>query len=364
MEPEQREEPDQLLTAFINGGLCTAATKGNTGLVVALMDKLGADKNCKDDDGDTPLIKAASHGHLPVIETLLAAGADFTITGECGWSAIHKATLRGFGRIVVALMDAGADKNVRCSSGITPLMQAVYRNQPHVFKILMDVKADVNATDSSGYTALYYATRDGSIEAVHALLRAGADVNIGNPTPLMAAADKDDCSIIETLLEAGANVNIRSRIGWGTGRTALHFAAQRNNVAHVSLLLRWGADETALTEDGKTPADFNDMGEPYTQAWRDRVERVRLLLARAPADRAWRRRGWLVMLRSRTLKAGGEGGGGGSSADGGFSSDAGARSVKQRGGSGGGKEGFDLSAAVAQLGVVDEGVFRNIVKFL
>ena len=86
---------------------------------------------------------------------------------------------------------------------------------------------------------------------------------------------------------------------------------------------------------------------------------MRLLLTRAPADRAWRRRGWLVMLRSRILKAGGDGGA------------VGARSVKQRGGageetsgSGGGKKGFDLSAAVEWLGGVDEGVFRKVVGFL
>lgn len=59
-----------------------------------------------------------------------------------------------------------------------------------------------------------------------------------------------------------------------------------------------------------------------------------------------RRRGWLVMLRSRTLNAGAAGGDGG---------DAGARSVKQRSGSGDEKEGFDLFA---------EMVFRNVVSFL
>lgn len=36
------------------------------------------------------------------------------------------------------------------------------------------------------------------------------------------------------------------------------------------------------------------------------VERARLLLSRAPADRAWRRRSWLVMLRGRLAKATGE----------------------------------------------------------
>lgn len=33
------------------------------------------------------------------------------------------------------------------------------------------------------------------------------------------------------------------------------------------------------------------------------IERVRALLVRAPEDRAWRLRSWLVMMRSRVLRA-------------------------------------------------------------
>lgn len=35
----------------------------------------------------------------------------------------------------------------------------------------------------------------------------------------------------------------------------------------------------------------------------DEIKRVRLLLARAPADRAWRRRSWLVMVYAHVSKA-------------------------------------------------------------
>ncbi|CAN0271507.1 unnamed protein product, partial [Hapterophycus canaliculatus] len=109
--------------------------------------------------------------------------------------------------------------------------------------------------------------------------------------------------------------------------------------------------------------------------------------ARAPpADPGSRRqgvarRGWLVMLRSRTLKAGGDGGASGArsvkqrvgagektNGAGGDGGASGARSVKQRGGSdeetngaGGGKESFDLSAAVGWFRGVEKGVFRNVV---
>ena len=71
----------------------------------------------------------------------------------------------------------------------------------------------------------------------------------------------------------------------------------------VDLLLRWGADETAFDDDGETPADALENVREHRECSQDEIERVRLLLDRAPADRAWRRRGWLVMLRSRASRA-------------------------------------------------------------
>ncbi len=66
----------------------------------------------------------------------------------------------------------------------------------------------------------------------------------------------------------------------------------------VDQLLRSGADETILDEWGETAADAvaRDVGEEYRVA--EDEERVHKLLADAPADRAWRRRGYLVMCRA------------------------------------------------------------------
>lgn len=54
--------------------------------------------------------------------------------------------------------------------------------------------------------------------------------------------------------------------------------------------------------DGKTPVDlFEVVALQVNWEWPE-LERALELLARAPADRKWRRRGWLVMLRERTEK--------------------------------------------------------------
>ena len=70
----------------------------------------------------------------------------------------------------------------------------------------------------------------------------------------------------------------------------------------VHLLLRSGAEETALDERGRTPADIAGYG-CYGVAVVEEpggVEKVRKLLPHAPVARLrWRRRGLLVAWRAR-----------------------------------------------------------------
>ncbi|MCI93694.1 arginine N-methyltransferase 2-like, partial [Trifolium medium] len=54
--------------------LCEAAIKGDTEKVTALIDS-GADVTHFDADGLTPLMHAAKHGHAPILDILLTAGA-------------------------------------------------------------------------------------------------------------------------------------------------------------------------------------------------------------------------------------------------------------------------------------------------
>ncbi|CAN0449634.1 unnamed protein product, partial [Ectocarpus fasciculatus] len=110
-------------------------------------------------------------------------------------------------------------------------------------------------------------------------------------TPLhLAAFYKKSCTLL-ALLQRGGNANARD----DDGQRPLHLVCKcpdARSVALADLLLRWGADETATDNDGNTPADLVKSGaEPN--------ERLQRLLANAPADRAWRRRGMVVVLRAQ-----------------------------------------------------------------
>lgn len=111
---------------------------------------------CLGTTGKTPFILAAGNGHSSVIETLL---------------------------------EAGAGVNIRCAWRSTSLRRS---------------------------TALHFAARSGHNWAVNALLRGGAETDATGTyghTPLVAAGREGHCSVVETLLAASADPNIRSNSG-------------------------------------------------------------------------------------------------------------------------------------------------------
>ena len=64
----------------------------------------------------------------------------------------------------------------------------------------------------------------------------------------------------------------------------------------VDFLLKWGADRSKLNSDGKTAAEVVGDSVFPDKTSADDVKRVHELLA---AERAWRRRGLLLLCRAR-----------------------------------------------------------------
>lgn len=99
------------------------------------------------------------------------------------------------------------------------------------------------------------------------------------------------------LLEAGADVDHTAVLG----ETALHAACKALRVSAVQILLRAGANEAAVDIEGQTAADMASrlLHSQCPGVFRDMLDEIMHSLSKAPIDRVWRRRGWLLMLRSR-----------------------------------------------------------------
>ena len=101
---------------------------------------------------------------------------------------------------------------------------------------------------------LHEAIREGDIKRVEALLLSsnGADANKQDndgEAPLHWAAYKDHLEIVKLLLANHADANWQDN----DGKTPLHCAAHNGHLEIVKLLLDKGADANKQDNDGKTP---------------------------------------------------------------------------------------------------------------
>ncbi|CAB1103642.1 unnamed protein product [Ectocarpus sp. CCAP 1310/34] len=366
---------------------------GHTQLVNDLV-LVGPNLDSRDEYGCTPLHVVAI-GLDRVVSTLLLHDKCTRMLSmitawcpnlctTCLWPPVHLS-------VVHALLTAGADVTIRDNGGYSALDSAGRFGHIDVIGALLRYGVDVNACGDDGFAPIHVAARRDQAGAINALMQAGANIESSeggsSAPPLFSATDPRNLKAMNTLLGHGASLTAQDV----DGNTPLHLACYRQDSgleAPVDLLLRWGADETALNNDGKTPADLldeHDNENDRTTCSEAEIERVRLLLARAPADQARRRRCWLVMLRSfaRTTRAttdetgdAHEGSNDAGDRDGGKCKGARRENGESAGGrvrspmNGAGEVGVDggagglASIVNSVVGLEPEEVFRSIVGFL
>ncbi len=127
------------------------------------------------------------------------------------------------------------------------LLEAIAQKDHLEVAAALEAGADPNVRNSNGRSALRLAISAGRPKIVEQLVKAGVDVT--RDKPLLRAAEFFSRSNIETLVLAGAEVNVTDHVG----RTPLYSAAIRGDASAVSLLLEHGADPNAANIHGNTP---------------------------------------------------------------------------------------------------------------
>ena len=119
-------------------------------------------------------------------------------------------------------------------------------------ELVLNDGVDINASGSDDCTALLRASRSSSSQFNETLIDLGAEVNVRSKdrkeTPLMLAADCNNYMAACLLLRHGASVNVRN----SSGSTPLHLAVKRNRKSLVRLLLAYNADVNIQDNSGHT----------------------------------------------------------------------------------------------------------------
>lgn len=301
--------------------------------------------------GDVRLIEAVRARNSERVRALLAERVNVNAAQGDGATALHWAVHLDDLPLVDTLIRAGARADVADDTGATPLYLACLNRNADAVGKLLAARGHPNAALLSGETVLMTCARTGNVAAVRALLGRGALVNAKesahDQTALMWAAAQSHPQVVQALLERGADVRARSREYTQTvtsevtqragreelnytvrrgGMTALLFAARSGDAESARLLIAAGADVNESLPDGATAlivaahsghrqaalallekgADANANAVGYTAlhaaVLRSDVELVKALLARGVNPNAPITRGTPVRRNSQDFE--------------------------------------------------------------
>jgi ankyrin repeat protein len=287
-----------------------AAMRGDRDEVRTLL-KSGDDVNAAQPDGMTALHWAVQKSDVELAKLLLYGGANLRATTRIGgYTPLLMASKMGDAAMVEALLGSGADAKATTTNGATSLMLASFAGSADAATALLAHGADVNAKETvKGETALDFAAEAGRANVIRVLTAGGADPNVttkvidleafnkeeqerfaqfaqqqggrggaaggrrgfnpnakpgidrqynytelvgywGGLSPLHLAARQGELEAVKALLDAKADVNIRSA---GDKVTPLLVATINGNFDLAKYLIERGADVNLAQANGVTP---------------------------------------------------------------------------------------------------------------
>jgi ankyrin repeat protein len=225
-------------------------------LSIALLTVVGAAAA----NEDLRLVDAMKVQDHQQVRTLLGKHADVNVRSEDGSTALLWAAHWNDLQTAELLVRAGADVNAANDLRMTPLSQACTNGSAAFVDVLLKAGANPNTPVGTGETPLMTCARSGANDAVRMLVVRGADVNAKEPTQnqtaLMWAAAEKHPKVLQTLVEARADLQAHTKLGF----TALHFAARAGDMESVRTLLDAGVDVNIRSQPDPVPARGEGAG--------------------------------------------------------------------------------------------------------
>lgn len=186
----------------------------NCTTTIDLLIKYGADVNCLDSTGLTPLMIGVEHRNLELIEHLIIShGADPNYPGRGGMTALHFAVKvsdnpRSYRPVVEFLLGLGADPNLQTLKGHTPLGICCSRQDTDTASLLLENGAQVEGRNTNSFTPLHLAVVFEAQEIAEMLLTEyNADVHAkaaDGVLPIHCAIYSNSIAMAGLLIEHGA----------------------------------------------------------------------------------------------------------------------------------------------------------------
>lgn len=110
----------------------------NAGNIETVQARLGQlqSVDITDNDGMTPLHRAAVKGFVEIGQLLIRHGASVTRQDERGWTPLHIAAMRGHEAMVAMLLQSGANPSVKDKMGKTPYDWAARFQHSNIMHLL------------------------------------------------------------------------------------------------------------------------------------------------------------------------------------------------------------------------------------
>ena len=214
--------------------------------------------NSRTEIGDTALMVAAKSDQADSFLELIISGADLGLTNNYGDTALQLAKRSVFGSSLVNILKQAIQTGKKiCSSNLEVFsllhFVAGSGNVELLQMILPDYLDDIGKHDGLGLTPILVAVKAGHTEAFRLLLNAGADISVKS---------REGQTIGSLLQHAGVRIRFEEILldavlanglkGYSEFR-AVHFAAQIGNFPATVELLKMGFSVNSLDENGHSP---------------------------------------------------------------------------------------------------------------
>eukprot|EP00092_Neocalanus_flemingeri_P028989 GFUD01031472.1.p1 GENE.GFUD01031472.1~~GFUD01031472.1.p1 ORF type:complete len:938 (+),score=300.01 GFUD01031472.1:38-2851(+) len=228
-----------------------AAHEGHSMIIDWLM-QFGANPALGDQTGDQALHYSAIGGKTEAVLTLVNKGADVNCVNSNRRTALHIAVVNRNVELVSTLLKVGADVNIQDVNGDSPFHLALVHGDHTLIDLLIDGVSFL-ACNGRGHNSLHIAAVRGDVLALRKILKRDRTIiNIvsRDGQPALHLASHSPAALLALTSCPQCDVNIAD----SKGRTALHEAASKLDVTMVQQLVEVGANVTSQDMLGNTPA--------------------------------------------------------------------------------------------------------------